>query len=106
MGLLCFKEKEIKMVKGLTLILSVALLFLVTGCNIQTPEIRGVVLDAETKQPVEGAWVTATLGIKTKTVAGDTHSYLSVEIPHTRSDKNGKFVISSSKFDTPSFPVG
>ena len=94
------------MVKRLTLILSVALLFLVTGCNIKTPEIRGVVLDAETKQPVEGAWVTATLGIKTKTVAGDTHSYLSIDPPHTRTDKNGKFVISSKKFNKPSFPVG
>ena len=102
----CVLEKEIKMVKGLTLILSVALLILVTGCNIKTPEIRGVVLDAETKQPVEGAWVTATLGIKTKTVAGDTHSYLSVDPPHTRTDKNGKFVIPSRKFDKPSFPVG
>ena len=30
------------------------------GCEIKTPEIRGVVLDEETKQPVEGAWVTAT----------------------------------------------
>src|SRR4030067_2126435 len=106
MGLLCFKEKEIKMVKGLTLILSVALLFLVTGCNIKTPEIRGLVLDAKTKQPVEGAWVTATLGIKTKTVAGDTHSYLSIDPPHTRTDKNGKFLIPSRKFDKPSFPVG
>ena len=94
------------MVKRLTLILSAALLFLVTGCNIKTPEIRGLVLDAETKQPVEGAWVTATLGIKTKTVAGDTHSYLSVDPPHTRTDKNGKFVIPSRKFDKPSFPVG
>ena len=94
------------MVKRLILILSAALLFLVTGCNIKTPEIRGLVLDAETKQPVEGAWVTATLGIKTKTVAGDTHSYLSVDPPHTRTDKNGKFVIPSRKFDKPSFPVG
>jgi len=55
---------------------------------------------------VEGAWVTATLGIKTKTVAGDTHSYLTVDPPHTRTDKNGKFVIPSRKFDKPSFPVG
>jgi hypothetical protein len=94
------------MVKKLILILSAALLFLVTGCNIKTPEIRGVVLDAETKQPVENAWVTATLGIKIKTVAGDTHSYLSVDPPHTRTDKNGSFIIPSRKFDKPSFPAG
>src|SRR3990170_5086357 len=94
------------MVKRLTLILSVALLFLVTGCNIKTPEIRGVVLDAETKQPVEGAWVTATLGIKTKTVGGDVRNYLSVEQPHTRTDKNGRFIIPSRGFKKPSFPAG
>ncbi len=74
MGFCVFEEKEIKMVKRLTLILSVALLFLVTGCNIKTPEIRGVVLDAETKQPVEGAWVTATLEFTAKTVAGDVYN--------------------------------
>src|SRR4030067_1686863 len=76
------------------------------GCEIKTPEIRGVVLDEETKQPVEGAWVTATLGIKTKTVGGDVHSYLSVETPHTRSDKNGRFIIPSKGFKKPSFPGG
>lgn len=78
----------------------------ISGCSIRTPEIHGVVLDAETKQPVEGAWVTATLGIKTKTVGGDSHSYLSVEPPHTRTDKNGKFIIPSKSFKKPSFPVG
>jgi len=77
-----------------------------TGCSIKTPEIHGVVLDAETKQPVEGAWVTATLGIKTRTIGGDSHSYLSVDPPHTRTDKNGKFVIPSRSFKKPSFPMG
>ena len=76
------------------------------GCNIRTPEIQGIVLDEETKQPVEGAWVTATLGIKTKTVAGDTHRYLSVEMPHTRTDKAGRFTIPSQRFKKPSFPFG
>jgi len=101
-----FLLKETTMLKNLAIMIPVALLFFVTGCNIKTPEIRGVVLDAETKQPVENAWVTATLGIKTKTVAGDTYSYLSIDPPHTRTDKNGRFIIPSKKVDKPSFPVG
>jgi hypothetical protein len=76
------------------------------GCNIKTPEIRGIVLDAETKQPVEGVWITATLGIKTKTVAGNVHRYLSVENPHTRTDKSGGFFIPSKSFKKPPFPFG
>src|SRR4030042_2947743 len=76
------------------------------GCNIRTPEIQGIVLDENTKQPVEGAWVTATLGIKTKTVAGDTRRYLSVEVPHKRTDKAGRFTIPSKRFKKPSFPFG
>jgi len=92
--------------KNLVFIVLGMLLIGLMGCEIKTPEIRGVVLDAETKQPVEGAWVTATLGIKTKTVGGDVHSYLSVEIPHTRSDKNGRFIVPSKGFKKPSFPVG
>jgi hypothetical protein len=94
------------MLKNLMIVFLGILLFFVTGCNIKTPEIKGVVLDANTKQPVENAWVTATLGIKTKTVAGDVHNYLSVDPPHTRTDKNGLFIIPSRKFDKPSFPVG
>src|SRR3972149_6149269 len=92
--------------KNLVFIVLGMLLIGLMGCEIKTPEIRGVVLDAETKQPVEGAWVTATLGIKTKTVGGDVHSYLSVETPHTRSDKNGRFIIPSRGFKKPSFPAG
>lgn len=79
---------------------------LISGCSIRTPEIHGVVLDAETKQPVEGAWVTATLGIKTKTVGGDSHTYLSVDPPHTRTDKEGKFIIPAKSFKKPLPPAG
>jgi hypothetical protein len=77
-----------------------------TGCSIKTPEIQGFVLDEETKQPVEEAWITATLGIKAKTVAGNVHKYLSVEMPHTRTDKLGKFIIPPRSFKKPSFPIG
>lgn len=100
-----FSLKETTMLKNLAIMISVALLFFVAGCNIKTPGIRGVVLDAETKQPVDNAWVTATLGIKTKSVSGDVHNYLSVDLPHTRTDKNGRFIIPSKKFDKPFFPA-
>jgi len=76
------------------------------GCEIKTPEIRGVVLDAETKQPVEGAWITGMIAIRSKTMAGDVTNYLSVEPPHTRTDKSGKFLIPSKLFEKPSFPIG
>ena len=76
------------------------------GCNIKTPEIRGVVLDEETKQPVEEAWITATLEIRTKTLAGDVHKYLSVDPPHTRTGKDGKFIIPAKKLRKPTFPFG
>ena len=77
------------MVKHLMIVVLGIIAICLMGCNIKTPEIRGVVLDEETKKPVEGAWITATLGIKTKTVAGDTYNYLSVDSPHTRTDKDG-----------------
>ncbi len=77
-----------------------------TGCDIRTPEIRGVVLDAETKQPVEGAWIRATLQIKTKTIQGNVQSVLRIEPPHTRSDSKGTFAIPSKEIKTPSFPMG
>jgi tetratricopeptide (TPR) repeat protein len=94
------------MVKNLSIVILWILLFFVAGCNIKTPEIRGVVFDAETKQPVEGAWVRASIEIYTKTVGGDVHSSLSIDEPHTRTDKQGRFVIPSMSFKKPAFPVG
>lgn len=87
----------------------IAYLFLTAsliGCHIKTPEIRGVVLDEETKRPVEEAWISATLGIRTKTIQGNVSSYLSVENPHTRTDSSGSFVIPTRSFKKPSFPFG
>ncbi len=94
------------MAKNLMLAALGILLIGLTGCEIKTPEIQGVVLDAETKQPVEGAWVHATLQIKTKTFAGAVQTVLRVDPPHTRSDKSGAFVIPSKVFEKPSFPTG
>ena len=47
------------MTKNLILAALGILLTGLIGCEIKTPEIQGVVLDAETNQPVEGAWVTS-----------------------------------------------
>jgi tetratricopeptide (TPR) repeat protein len=65
-----------------------------------------VVIDEETKQPVEGAWVSATLEVKTRTIQGDVYNVLSVDSPHTRTDSKGKFVIPPKKFKKPLPPVG
>ena len=87
------------------MVFAVALTF-IAGCKIQTPEIRGVVLDAETKEPVADAWVRASLEIETKTLAGGVHSDLSMNEPHTRTDKKGRFVIPSKSFKKPPIPYG
>jgi len=77
------------------------LLMGLTGCNIRTPEIQGVVLDEETKQPVEGAWIHADIEFNTKTIQGNVHSAFSVDKPHTRTDGQGKFAIPPKKFREP-----
>ena len=82
------------------------ILILLAGCSIRTPEIHGVVLDAETKQPVENAWIGASLELTTKTGGGNAHSALSLDKPHTRTDKQGRFVIPSKNINKPSFPFG
>ncbi len=92
--------------KKATFISLLVFLIALAGCEIKTPEIRGVVLDAETKQPVEGAWVHATLEVKTKTIAGPVQTIIRVEPAHTRSDKDGKFVVPSKSFEKPSAQTG
>ena len=78
--------------------LIVGVLAVLSGCQLTTPEIRGVVLDAETKQPVRDAWIRASLDVKTLTGGGDVYSTLSVAPPHLRTDKNGGFVIPARHF--------
>jgi hypothetical protein len=77
-----------------------------TGCKVETPEIQGVVLDEETKQPVEEAWIHATLEIMTQTVQGEVETILRVEPAHTRSNQKGEFKIPPKEFKKPSFPLG
>jgi hypothetical protein len=87
--------------KKKTVVIAIAvicLLLLLRSCVIRTPEIHGTVIDAETKQPVEGAWITGGLTLKSITIAGDVTSYPSVERPHTRTGKDGKFIIPSRTF--------
>jgi len=93
------------MTKIIFLIFGFIFLMGLSACEIKTPEIHGIVLDAETKQPVEGAWISATIGIKTKTVAGDVGQMISLDPPHTRTNKDGKFLIPPKKIKKSPFPV-
>jgi hypothetical protein len=90
-----------KLMLSIAVILSIGLI----GCDLRTPEIRGVVLDAETKQPVE-AWIHATIWVNIKTLAGSTGKVISLDPPHTRSDKSGKFSIPRKEISKPPFPMG
>ncbi len=94
------------MFRNVMILIGGILVISLTGCDFKTPEIRGVVLDAETKQPLEGAWIRATLQIKTKTIQGNVQSVLRVEPPHTRSDSKGTFIIPAKEIKNPSFPMG
>ncbi len=93
------------MVKILFLLCGLILMIGLSACEVKTPEIHGLVLDAETKQPVEGAWIRAVVGVKTKTVAGDVGRFIGLHQPHTRTDKDGKFLIPSRSIKKPPFPV-
>ena len=94
-----------KMIKKFVPIILSVLIVGLAGCELKTPEIRGVVLDAETKQPVE-AWVHATIWVNIKTLAGSTGKVISLDPPHTRSDKSGKFSIPQKEIAKPPFPMG
>jgi hypothetical protein len=93
------------MTKIIFLIFGFIFLMGLSACEIKTPEIHGIVLDAETKQPVEGAWVRATAGIKSKTISGDVGSVIALHQPHTRTGKDGKFLIPSKSLKKPPFPI-
>lgn len=94
------------MIKIILFIFGLICLMGLSACEIKTPEIHGLVLDAETKQPVEGAWIRAVAGVKSKTVAGDVGSVIGLHQPHTRTGKDGKFLIPSRSIKKPIFPIG
>ena len=79
------------MLRNLKIVVLGILLFGLMGCELKTPEIRGVVLDEETKKPIEGAWVTSTLEVYSKTVGGEVHH--SFFVGKTWTDKEGKFLL-------------
>jgi hypothetical protein len=58
-----------------------------------TPFIRGAVIDETTGQPVEDAWVMATAGVSTRTIAGDIGGTFLISCPHLRTGKDGTFNI-------------
>ena len=93
------------MIKIMFLIFGFILVIGLSACEIKTPEIHGIVLDAETKEPVEGAWISATIGVKTKTVGGDVGQMISLDPPHTRTDKEGKFLIPAKKINKAPLPI-
>lgn len=93
------------MTKILFLIFAFILITGLSACEIKTPEIHGIVIDAETKKPIEGAWISATIGVKTKTISGDVGQMVSLDPPHTRTSKEGTFVIPAKKIKKPLFPI-
>lgn len=93
------------MIKILGLLFGIIMIIGLSGCEIKTPEIHGLVLDAETKQPVEDGWVQASMWITIKTFSGDVGQVISIEKPHTRTGKDGKFIIPSKELRKPPFPI-
>ncbi len=73
----------------------VVLLIPSTGCYAKGPW-QGKVIDAETKQPIEGAVVVAVWIRETGTPAGTDTGF--VDAVETTTDKNGEFEISSKHF--------
>jgi hypothetical protein len=71
-----------------------------------TPSIRGVVIDAETKKPIENAWVIVTVNSSTATIAGDVGNTDFLSRPHLRTDKEGRFTISRRLYIAGLPPLG
>ncbi len=96
---------ERSMFRATILLLGISLVC-VYGCDMQTPEIRGIVIDAKTEKPVEGAWIHATVWIQAKTIGGDVGRVVSLEPPHTRTGKDGKFLIPQRELKNAAFSFG
>jgi hypothetical protein len=93
------------MSKGIKYAIIGILLIGLLGCSVSTPEIRGLVLDADSKQPVAEAWINATLGLTIQTIGGRSDIVLRVDPSHARTDQNGKFTLPSKSFNVPPFPL-
>ena len=82
-----------KSVKATIITLATIIILYLIFFSVITPYIRGVVIDKETKKPLENAWIMAVAGTTVLTVAGDVSSYHLITRPHTRTDKDGRFSI-------------
>lgn len=84
-----FSRKE---VIGLVVLSIIGLIvFALVGRWHRTPAIHGVVLDAETKEPVAGAWVYTSAGTYHETIFGWVTENYTLNEPFMRSDENGRF---------------
>lgn len=66
-------------------------------CTVRTPAITGVVIDKETKKPVENAWIMAVIETTTRNFGGENSEYYVLNRPHTRTDKEGRFSVPSHR---------
>ncbi len=75
----------------------------------EPPGIRGLVLDAETKRPLPDAIDNGNVSDKDEDGCGRvsiTLVFRAVNILHTRTDVNRRFIIPAKTFSTPPFPLG
>jgi hypothetical protein len=79
--------------KIILIILGIVAVIYLGVYTVLTPFIRGVVVDEVTREPVENAWVMATAGIGTRTIAGDTGGTYAISRRHLRTGKNGVFYV-------------
>ena len=91
----CRWRNKAFIMKSVFSIIFVFVFLTASGCYAKGPW-RGKVIDAETKQPIEGAAVLATWKKDIPTPAGAATYFLDAE--ETITDKNGEFKIPSKKF--------
>jgi hypothetical protein len=82
----------------LTTICLILALPLIASCSIKTPEIKGIVLDEKTKEPVKEAWIACSVHVESSTLGGPTYNGYNVAPPHLRTDENGRFLIPAKGF--------
>jgi hypothetical protein len=89
--------------KAIFVILGIIVVIYLGVYTVLTPFIRGVVVDEKTKQPIENAWVMATAGTATRTIAGDTGGTYAISSRHLRTGKDGIFYVFPKLY--PSIPT-
>jgi hypothetical protein len=87
-----------------TIIFSVLLFLYLAFYTVATPYIKGIVVDATTRKPVENAWVMVSVGLVGSSPAGGVGSTHAISSPHTRTDRNGVFTVRPRMFFTAPVP--